>query len=204
MSKKNVLLIKSSINGDVSKSNQLSRAIVEKIKNTYQECLIDTIDLSENPPPFLTAEMYRAFSTPKSERSPAQLAAILPSENAIQQIKQADIIVVAVPLYNFGIPASLKAWLDQIARANETFSYASGKPQGLLNNKKVYLAISSGGVYSEGMMKAYDFTENYLRIILGFMGMTDVETFRLEGIFVPNMGEQAVTKALEAVETFSF
>lgn len=83
MSKKNVLLIKSSINGDVSKSNQLSKAIVEKIKNTYQECLIDTIDLSENPLPFLTAEMYRAFSTPKSERSPAQLAAILPSENAI-------------------------------------------------------------------------------------------------------------------------
>ncbi|HOY14672.1 MAG TPA: NAD(P)H-dependent oxidoreductase [Saprospiraceae bacterium] len=204
MTKKNVLLIKSSINGDFSKSNQLSNAIVEKIKNTYQECLIETIDLSENPLPFLTAEMYRAFSTPKSERSPAQSAVILPSENAIQQIKKADILVLAVPLYNFGIPASLKAWLDQIARANETFSYATGAPQGLLTNKKVYLAISSGGVYSEGMMKAYDFTENYLRIILGFMGMTDVETFRLEGIFVPNMGEHAVNKALEAVETFSF
>ena len=200
----NVLHIKTSINGDASKSNQLSNSIIEKLKNTYSECAVETLDLSENPLPFLTAEMYQAFSTPKDARSLTQLEVIQPSDMAIKQLKNADILVLAVPLYNFSIPANLKAWLDQIARANETFSYATGSPQGLLTGKKVYLAIASGGVYSEGMMKAYDFTENYLRTVLGFMGLTDVSTFRLEGIFVPNMGEQAVSKALETVEEYSF
>ncbi|MBB3841736.1 FMN-dependent NADH-azoreductase [Runella defluvii] len=200
----NVLHIKTSINGDASKSNQLSNSIIEKLKNTYSECAVETLDLSENPLPFLTAEMYQAFSTPKDARSLTQLEVIQPSDMAIKQLKNADILVLAVPLYNFSIPANLKAWLDQIARANETFSYATGSPQGLLTGKKVYLAIASGGIYSEGMMKAYDFTENYLRTVLGFMGLTDVSTFRLEGIFVPNMGEQAVSKALETVEEYSF
>lgn len=204
MSKKNVLHIKTSINGDASKSNQLSTAVLEKLKNTYSDYTVEILDLSENPLPFLTAEMYQAFSTPKDARNQKQLEVIQPSEKAIKQIKEADIVVIAVPLYNFSIPANLKAWLDQIARANETFSYATGSPQGLLTDKKVYLAIASGGVYSEGMMKAYDFTENYLRTVLGFMGLTDVTTFRLEGIFVPNLGEQAVSKALGAVEAFSF
>ncbi|AYQ33105.1 FMN-dependent NADH-azoreductase [Runella sp. SP2] len=204
MSTKNVLHIKTSINGDASKSNQLSNSIIDKLKNTYSECAVETLDLSKNPLPFLTAEMYQAFSTPKDARSLTQLEVIQPSDMAIKQLKNADILVLAVPLYNFSIPANLKAWLDQIARANETFSYATGSPQGLLTGKKVYLAIASGGVYSEGMMKAYDFTENYLRTVLGFMGLTDVSTFRLEGIFVPNIGEQAVSKALETVEEFSF
>ncbi len=200
----NILHIKASINGDASKSNQLSNAILEKLKNTYKGYTIDTLDLSTNPLPFLTTEMYQAFSTPLSNRSESQIALIEPSDSAIKQIKEADIVVLGVPLYNFSIPASLKAWLDQIARANETFSYASGAPEGLLKGKKVYLAIASGGIYSEGMMKAYDFTENYLRVILGFMGLTDVTTFRIEGIFVPNMGEQAIVKALDAVSAYQF
>lgn len=165
----NVLHIKTSINGDASKSNQLSNSIIEKLKNTYSECAVETLDLSENPLPFLTAEMYQAFSTPKDARSLTQLEVIQPSDMAIKQLKNADILVLAVPLYNFSIPANLKAWLDQIARANETFSYATGSPQGLLTGKKVYLAIASGGIYSEGMMKAYDFTENYLRTVLGVL-----------------------------------
>ena len=204
MSAKKVLHIKSGINGNASRSNQLSTSIIEKIKNTYPGCTIDTLDLSTDPLPFLTAEMYQAFSTPKNARSQSQLEAIQLSENAVRQIRDADIVVLGVPLYNFSIPASLKAWIDQIARANETFSYASGSPQGLLTGKKVYLAIASGGVYSEGMMKAFDFTENYLRTVLGFMGLTDIDTFRIEGIFVPNMGELAVKKALKTVEEFSF
>lgn len=204
MSKKNVLHIKTSISGDASKSNLLSNTIVEKLKNIYTECVVETLDLAANPLPLLTTEMFQAFSTPKEARSQTQIEIIQPSEIAIKQIKNADIVVLGVPLYNFSIPASLKVWIDQIARANETFSYATGSPQGLLTDKKVYLAIASGGVYSEGIMKAYDFTENYLRAVLGFMGLTDVSTFRLEGIAIPNMGEQAITKALDAVNDFSF
>lgn len=204
MSKIKLLHIKSGINGDASKSNQLSNSIIEKLKDTYPSCTIDTLDLSRDPLPFITAEMYQAFSTPKHIRSQKQLEAIQLSEKAVRQIKDADIVVLGVPLYNFSIPASLKAWIDQIARANETFSYASGSPRGLLTGKKVYLAIASGGVYSEGMMKAFDFTENYLRTVLGFMGLTDINTFRIEGIFMPNMGELAVTKALKTVEEYRF
>lgn len=206
MLKKNVLHIKSSIQGDASMSNQLSNAIVEKLGKSYQETNIETLDLAVNTPPFLTSEMYQAFFTPKDARNQAQIELIQPSEKAIAQLKNADILVIGVPMYNLGIPSSLKAWIDQIARADETFTYATGAPQGLLTDKKVYLAISSGGVYSQGMMKAYDFTENYLCAMLGYMGLTDVTTFRLDGVYVSNVSErdQAVTTALDAVEAFSF
>jgi FMN-dependent NADH-azoreductase len=103
-------------------------------------------------------------------------------------------------MYNFGIPSTLKTWIDHVARAGKTFKYDGKTPEGLVKNKKVYLAISSGGVYSEGFMKAYDFTESYLRAVLGFMGMTDIKAFRVEGVKVPGMQEIALDKAIQAIE----
>jgi FMN-dependent NADH-azoreductase len=95
----------------------------------------------------------------------------------------------------------LKAWIDQIVRAGLTFRYgANGQPEGLIKGKKVYLAIASGGVYSDGPMKAYDFVEPYLRGVLGFLGMTDVSTFRVEGTSVPGIKETALAKGVESVQ----
>jgi len=116
----------------------------------------------------------------------------------------ADILVIGTPLYNFGIPSTLKSWIDQIARAGVTFSYANGKPEGLVKNKKVYLAISSGGVYSQGPMMEFDFTEPYLRKVLGFIGLTDIAVFRVEGINIPGRKEAALTEAIGRVEEYAF
>ena len=107
-------------------------------------------------------------------------------------------------MYNFGIPSTLKAWIDHIVRAGVTFRYSDGFPEGLIKNKKVYLAISSGGVYSEGPMKSYDFTEPYLRTALGFIGLTDITVFRVEGTFVPGVKETALPKAIDSVKQYAY
>jgi FMN-dependent NADH-azoreductase len=116
----------------------------------------------------------------------------------------ADIIVIGVPLYNFGIPSTLKSWIDHIARSGITFSYGDGTPRGLVSNKKVYLAFAAGGVYSDGPMKSYDFAEPYLRQTLGFLGMTDITTFRVEGIGVPQLKDSAFPKAASTVHAYAF
>jgi FMN-dependent NADH-azoreductase len=107
-------------------------------------------------------------------------------------------------MYNFGIPSSLKAWVDHIARAGVTFRYTAAGAEGLVKNKKAYLAISTGAVFSEGAYKAMDFTEPYLKAVLGFMGITDLTTFRIEGLAIPGVSENAVSKSLQAVSEFNF
>ena len=126
--------------------------------------------------------------------------AVKHSDEAIAELKDADIIVIGVPMYNFSLHSSLKAWIDHICRAGQTFSYSEKGPEGLIKNKKVYLAISTGGVYSEGFMKPYDFTEPYLRTLLGFLGMTDITAYRAEGLNMPDLKEHALEKAVESIE----
>jgi FMN-dependent NADH-azoreductase len=112
----------------------------------------------------------------------------------------ADAVVLGVPIYNFAIPSALKTWIDHVARVGRTFKYgAHGSPEGLVKGKKVYLAVASGGIYSEGPMKAFDFAEPYLKAVLGFLGMTDIRTFRAEGTAIPNIKETALAKAIESV-----
>ena len=201
---KKILHIVSSINGEASFSTKLSNAILEKLKDAYPHSQVYKHDLSKTPFPYLETLQYGAFFTPTEHRTADQKEAIKHSDEAIKELKDADIIIIGVPLYNFGIPATLKAWIDHIARAGETFSYSDGTPRGLLTNKKVYLAIASGAVYSEGPMKSFDFTENYLRTILGFIGMTDITVFRVEGTFVPEFKDTAFPKAFATVNEFAF
>ncbi|HEY8958316.1 FMN-dependent NADH-azoreductase, partial [Chitinophaga sp.] len=110
-----------------------------------------------------------------------------------------DIVVIAVPVYNFNIPSALKAWIDHVVRAGRTFSYGADGPKGLLKDKKIYLAIASGGVYSDGPLKAIDYTEPYLKTVFGFIGLHDVTTFRVEGVSSPELKETALQKGLESV-----
>lgn len=201
---KKILHIVSSINGEASFSSQLSKAIITKIAATYPNSKVVTRDLSKEPSPFLETLHYGAFFTPAEQHNEDQKEAIKHSDEAVKELKETDIVIIGVPLYNFGIPATLKAWIDHIARAGQTFSYADGTPKGLLVGKKVYLAIASGGIYSEGPMKSFDFTETYLRAVLGFMGLTDITTFRIEGTFVPATKDTAVAKALGIIDAFAF
>ncbi|WP_428229383.1 FMN-dependent NADH-azoreductase [Flavobacterium sp.] len=199
-----ILNIVTSTKGDTSFSNQLSNAILEKLKTEYSETQVQTLDLSKTPFPYLTDSHINAVYTPADQHTETQKQILKNSDEATKDLLEADIIVIGVPLYNFGIPAVLKGWIDQVARAGKTFSYDENGPKGLLTNKKVFLSIASGAIFSEGPYKSYDFSEPYLRTVLGFLGITDVTTFRVEGTAMPDFAESALPKAIAAVEEFAF
>jgi FMN-dependent NADH-azoreductase len=195
-----ILQLISSPRGEVSFSNKLGNAIVEKLQAADPESTVKVLDLTKTPYHHLEEVHINSFFTPAESRSPELIEAVKNSDQAVAELKDADVIVIGVPMYNFGITSSLKAWVDHIARAGQTFSYSEKGPEGLVKNKKVYLAISSGAVYSEGVMKPYDFTEPYLRSVLGFLGMTDLKVFRAEGLNIPDLKEGALEKAIQSIE----
>jgi len=201
---KKILQIISSVNGNESFSSKLSDIILERLLSIYPGSSVHTRNLTKKPFPHLEDIHFSALYKPDESRTEEDRRALLPSDEAIKEVQEADIIIIGVPLYNFGIPSTLKAWVDHITRAGVTFRYDENGPQGLLVGKKVYLAISSGGVYSEGPMKSYDFTEPYLKTILGFIGLTDVSVFRIEGTLVAELKESAWPKTLESVKTYAF
>jgi FMN-dependent NADH-azoreductase len=195
----NILHIVSSARGAESFSHKLGDAIVEKLRAANAQSSVVVHDVAALPFPHLGESQLASFFTPEDKRSPELAATAQVSDTAIDELMQADAIVIGVPMYNFGIPSTLKSWIDHIARAGKTFSYGANGPEGLVKNKKVYLAISSGGVYSEGAMKAMDYTESYLRSVLGFLGMTDISVVRVEGVNIPGVQDDALAKAVSSL-----
>ena len=195
----NILNIISSPRKGESFSTKLGNAIVEKLQAANPGSTVKVKDLTNNPFPHLEEAHLQSFFTPAEGRTPEQQAAVRHSDEAIAEIMAADAIVIDAPLYNFGIPSTLKAWVDHIARAGITFRYTAAGPEGLVKGKKVYVAMSSGGVYSEGPMAAYDFVAPYLKSVLGFMGMTDVTVTRVEGLAVPDLQPTALDKAITSI-----
>ncbi|HEY0299239.1 MAG TPA: NAD(P)H-dependent oxidoreductase [Arachidicoccus sp.] len=194
-----ILHLVSSPRKAASFSNKLGNAIVEKLSAENPDSTTQTHDLTSLPFPHLEETHLNSFFTPKENHTPELAEAVKHSEAAIAELQNADAIVIDVPMYNFGIPSTLKAWIDHVARAGVTFHYTASGPEGLVKGKKVYLAISSGGVYSDGAYKPYDFTEPYLRAVLGFLGMTDLKVFRVEGLAVPELQATALDKAIESI-----
>lgn len=189
---KNILFVKSSANGLQSQSQQFARHIVDDLKHRHLGATVTVRDVALNPLPHVDQAFVTGRVLPAEKRSPEQMKSLLLSETLISELEAADIIVMAVPMYNFGIPSSLKAWIDHIARPGRTFSYSAKGPEGLLKGKKAVLVIARGGVYSEGPMQKLDFQEPYLRTFLGFIGITNVHVVRVEGVA---MGEDALKKA---------
>jgi len=196
---KKILHIISSPRGAASMSIKLGNAIIEKIHETHPGATVNEHNLTRKLFPHLEEAHLAAFFTPAENRSADNVEAIRHSDEAIAKLQNADIIVIDVPFYNFGIPSTLKAWIDHIARAGVTFKYGENGPEGLIKGKKVYLAIASGGIYSEGPMKAYDFAAPYLKSVLGFLGMTDVSVFRVEGVSMPVVQDTALEKGIESI-----
>lgn len=194
-----ILHIISSPRGQASFSIKLGNEIVEHLQQKYPGSIVATHNLTDTPFPHLEEVYLSSFLTETEKRTPKQLEAIRHSDESIAELMEADIIVIGVPMYNFSIHSSLKAWLDHVLRAGITFRYSENGPEGLVKNKKVYLAISSGGVYSEGPMKSYDFTEPYLLKALSFIGITDITTYRVEGVAIPGIQETALEKAVERI-----
>lgn len=158
--------------------------------------MVKTHNLADQPFPHLEQIHLNSFMTTEQNRTPELAAAMYPSDQAIEELKEADIIVIGAPMYNFSIHSTLKAWLDHILRSGVTFKYTEEGPEGLIGIKKVYLAISTGGIYTNGPMKSFDFTEPYLRKVLNFIGITDITTYRVEGVNLPGIQEHAYENAL--------
>jgi FMN-dependent NADH-azoreductase len=196
---KNILHITSSPRGQESNSTRLGTTIIEHLLKQYPGSKVVTNDVVEKRYEPLQDVHVVAYRLPDDQHSTEQRLALQDSNDAVAEMIAADFIIVSVPLYNFAIPAALKGWVDHVVRAGKTFSYQTGKPEGLLLNKKVFLAIASNGVYSDGPLKTWDYAEPYLRFILGFMGLTDITTFRIEGAGIPGVMETAIEKGLQSV-----
>jgi len=199
-----ILRLITSFKGKDSQSFQLGNAIVEKIKTEHPETGVTVRDLTKNEMPHLNEVHFTSFITPAENLSRELKNAVSFSDEAVKELMVSDIIVIDVPMYNFSIPSSLKAWIDHIVRAGITFRYTQNGVEGLVQNKKVFLAIASGGVYSDGLMKEFDLTEKYLRNILGFIGVTNITTFRVEGTAIPELKDTALPKILQVIEKYSF
>jgi FMN-dependent NADH-azoreductase len=195
---KNVLLIQSSPRGSESYSQKVARSIVSELEDSYPGANVVFRDLAQNPPPHVGEAFVGGISTGPEQRTSEQTEALALSDELIDELLAADIIVLAVPMHNFGLPSTLKAWIDHVVRVGRTVAYSSQKgPEGMLKGKRVILVLACGGVYSDGPAKPLDFQEPYLRAILGFIGLTDIEVVRVEGVAVSAIGpEKAVASAM--------
>jgi len=195
-----ILLVTTSPRGAESYSNQIAQALVAKLQAAAPGAKLVTRDFATAPLPHVGEDYVVGRMLPVEERTAAQAGAVALSDTVIAELLASDTIVIASPMYNFGVPSTLKAWIDHLARAGHTFSYGAAGPVGLVTGKKVYLVQARGGVYSEGPMGGYNFQEPYLKAVLGFLGMTDVETILVEGIaFGPEATEKALSGALGQV-----
>src|ERR1700738_2139907 len=177
----NVLLIHSSVFGEKSQSLGLAR---DFLKRYLHRSLVERA-LAPHTMPHLDGETFAAMGTDAGELNGRQKELVALSDELIAELEVADTIMLAVPMYNFSIPSTLKAWIDHVARAGRTFRYTAAGPEGLLKGKKVFVVTGRGGVYSgDSPARGLDFQEPYLRAILGFLGLSDVTFIHIEGLAI--------------------
>ena len=186
-----LLQINSSLSGDQGHSSALGNQFVAQWQANNPDGKVLVRDLSQHPVPHLDAERLHAFITPADKRSAEQQTIVDYSDELIAELRAADVVVLGVPMYNFGIPSTLKAYFDHIARSGETFRYTANGPEGLLKDRPVYVLAARGGIYAG---TPADSQTGYLNAFLGFIGLRDTHFIYAEGL---NMGEESQGKALE-------
>jgi FMN-dependent NADH-azoreductase len=191
----NLLIVNSS-----PRSNSVSRTLTQQFAEDWKSLnpsgRIVERDLSDGTIPYLNEPWIESAYTPEPNRTPAQRNLLALSDTLIDEIMAADVILLGIPMHNFSVPASFKAWIDQIARAGKTFSYTSEGPKGLVpSDKKVVAILSRGGAYApEGAPGAVDFQVSYLRQVFGLVGLTDITFVHADR---QGMGGQAAQLATE-------
>jgi FMN-dependent NADH-azoreductase len=193
-----LLQINASLNNGNGQSSQLANQFVAAFHQRRPEAKIVVRDVAAaEPVPHLNAERFGAFITKPEERSAAQKAVVAYSDILINELKHADVIVLGLPMYNFGVPSQLKAYFDHIARVGVTFKYTEKGPVGQLTGKKVYVFAARGGLYAGTPM---DTQTSYVRDFLRFLGMTDVEFVYAEGLAIsPESKEVSLAKAIAEI-----
>jgi FMN-dependent NADH-azoreductase len=176
-----LLQINASIHADHGQSSQLATQFVQAFSRARPDTHIVLRDLASDTVPHLSAERFAAFVSKPQERTAAQADVLAYSDALIAELKRADVIVLGLPMYNFGVPSQLKAYFDHIARAGETFSYTANGPVGLLKGKKAYVFAARGGLYAG---TALDTQTSYVRDFLHFVGIEDIEFVYAEGLAI--------------------
>jgi FMN-dependent NADH-azoreductase len=190
-----LLQINASLNNGNGQSSQLANQFVAAFQKSRPEAKIVMRDVAAaEPVPHLNAERFGAFITKPDERTLAQHSVVAYSDSLIDELRRADVIVLGLPMYNFGVPSQLKAYFDHIARVGVTFEYTDKGPVGLLTGKKVYVFAARGGLYAGTPM---DTQTSYVRDFLRFLGMADVEFVYAEGLNIsPQSKEAGLAKAV--------
>jgi FMN-dependent NADH-azoreductase len=188
-----------------SVSRQLTSAFVTQWKSFHPDGTVIDRDLNATSIPPINAEWVGAVYTPEEARTPEQRQVLSLSDSLLAELEQADEYVVGVPMHNFGVPSVLKLWIDQISRVGKTFSYAEGRPKGLIIGKKATFIIATGGSYdAQTQMASLNFVEPYLRSVFGFLGLTDATFLTAGGTMALNHGQNRdvfLAPHLQAVQT---
>ncbi|MDO9482562.1 MAG: NAD(P)H-dependent oxidoreductase [Hydrogenophaga sp.] len=190
----NILQINASARREGANSTQVANRVVERLQAANPAATLTLRDLAVTPHPVLDEAALGALFTPAEQRTAEQAARVALDDALIAEIQAHDTLVLGVPMYNFGVPVQLKAWIDAIARAGTTFRYTATGPEGLLKGKTVYVALARGGLYRD---TPNDSQVPYLKAVLGFLGMTDVRFIYAEGLA---MGPEAVAKGFAQAE----
>jgi FMN-dependent NADH-azoreductase len=201
----NILQIHSSARADGSHSSRLARRIVERLQAAWPEAAAATItvrDLGRTAHPELNESALQALFTPPEQRTQEQAARVALDDALIAEVQAADVVVLGVPMYNFGVPAPLKNWIDAISRAKVTFQYTANGPEGLLKGKKVYVALTRGGRYRN---TPADTQVPYLKTVLSFLGLSDIQFIYAEGLAMgPEAEQQALSSAQAQIDALLF
>jgi FMN-dependent NADH-azoreductase len=188
-----------------SVSRQLTGAFVAQWKSSHPNGTVVDRDLYSASIPPINAVWVGAVYTPEEARTPEQKELLSLSDSLLAELEQADEYVFGVPMHNFGVPSVLKLWIDQITRVGKTFSYADGRPKGLIIGKKATFIVATGGIYdAQTQMASFNFVEPYLRSLFGFLGLTDVTFLTTGGTMALNHGQDRdafLAPHLQAVQT---
>jgi FMN-dependent NADH-azoreductase len=197
----NILQINSSARADGSHSTRLASAVVDRLRAASPSpaaIALKVRDLGQTPHSELNEAALQALFTPAGQRTPEQSARVALDDALIAELQAADVVVLGVPMYNFGVPAALKNWIDAISRAKVTFQYTANGPEGLLKGKKVYVVLTRGGQYRN---TPADTQVPYLRTVFAFLGMTDIEFIYAEGLALGADAEQhSLASAREQID----
>ena len=194
---KTILQLNSSLFGEGGASSRMASAFISRYRAGNPGARLVVRDLAKDAMPHLTAEGFAAFGAKPAERTLAGQTAVALSDTLIRELREADVIVLGLPMYNFGVPSTLKAYFDHVARARETFRYTETGPEGLLKGKKAYVFAARGGVY---LGTPHDTEIAWLRQMLGFLGITDVEIVYAEGLAMEASRDGALEAATREIE----
>jgi FMN-dependent NADH-azoreductase len=190
----NILFVTSSSRGSASYSNRVATNVLAELRARDPAARVTVRDLGREPLPHINDDFVTATRGATIPETDEQRALLARSETLVDELLAADVIVIAAPMINFTIPSNLKAWIDYVARAGRTFRYSEKGPEGLVKGKQVIVVAARGGVYASN--PAFDFQLPYLKSVLGFLGMTDVEVLEVEGTaYGPEAAEKAVAAA---------